>query len=258
MQFQAKEKLWILASGSLDGYPRKGCDCILCRLARKGGKDRRLNASSVLYKKILFDVGPGVWDRVSGQRERPRAIVLSHTHYDHIADLIYFPKLSRRIPVYTSSLHKDLFEHLDIKARYFEPNATFRVPGLKIETRLVVHTFTRPCSLLKFDNIIYAPDLGSIHPSDLKWAEGTKLWLGDGFNFEEDFTFQGQKLHMSMKKLIRALKKLKSLKTLIFIGLGHHQSAPHEDLELYVRKYMFQQNTQFAVEISFDNQIISV
>jgi len=80
-------KIYVVGSGSLDCYPIPGCHCELCEMARKGGKDRRICATSIFYKDCLFDLGPGVWKRIKNKGIRPKAIVLSHVHFDHIGDL---------------------------------------------------------------------------------------------------------------------------------------------------------------------------
>jgi len=250
-------KIWIVASGSLDCFPQSGCPCELCRIAKQGGKDRRLCASSIFYKDCLFDLGPGVWKRIQNRGVVPKAIILSHAHFDHISDLMEWPKISRSFPVYTSSLHYSLFRKLGIKANYFQPDESFTVAGLKIDTKIAVHTFTRPVSLLKFDDIIYAPDLGDLDEGELKFAKGTKLWFGDGFSLEQDFVLQNEKLHMSMEHLILKLKNLKGLQSVIFVGIGHHSKFPHEDLELYLKQFCMRENIPFIVELGFDNQILN-
>lgn len=255
-----QNKIWVVGSGSLDCYPQSGCPCELCKKAEEGGKDRRICATSIFYKDCLFDLGPGVWKRIQSRGVVPKAIILSHVHFDHIADLMEWPKISRFFPVYTSVLHKSLFQKLGIRANYFEPDQTFyikSIPGLKIETKVAVHTFTRPVSLLKFDDIVYAPDLGGLQDDDLKFAQGTKLWFGDGFSLEDDFILQNEKLHMSMEHLIVKLKNLKGLQSLIFLGIGHHSKYPHEDLELYLKQFDMKENTPFIVELGFDNQILN-
>ena len=253
-------KIFVVGSGSLDCYPKPDCHCELCKIARKGGKDKRICATSIFYKGCLFDLGPGIWKRIKSRGVVPKAIVLSHTHFDHISDLMEWPKISRFFPVYTSVLHRSLFQKLGIRATYFEPDKAFyikAIPGLKIETKIAVHTFTRPVSLLKFDNIIYAPDLGDLGDDELKFAQGTKLWFGDGFSLEEDFEIQGEKLHQSMQKLLLQLKKLKGLESVIFLGIGHHSKYPHEDLELYLNKFCMDKDISFFTELGFDNQILN-
>jgi len=110
--------------------------------------------------------------------------------------------------------------------------------------------------LLKFDNIIYAPDLGGLTDEDLKWSEGVKFWIGDGFSFDEDFEIQGEKLHQSMQKLLLQLKKVKSVESVLFLGVGHHSRWPHEDLELILKKFSMDENLHYLVQLGFDNQII--
>lgn len=251
------DRVWIVGSGSLDCYPRSGCNCDLCRIAKLGGKDKRICATSIFYKQCLFDLGPGVWNRIQNKGVIPKAIVLSHVHFDHIADLMKWPKISREFPVYTSILHKSLFDKLGIAAKFFDPDAVIKpLPGLEIKTKLAIHTFTRSVSLLKFDNIIYAPDLGSLSLEEARWAKGTKMWFGDGFSLEEDFIIQNEKLHQSMEKLLLELKGLKSLESVLFLGIGHHSFYPHEDLELYLKKFAMNNKLPFLVELGFDQQII--
>ena len=247
----------IIGSGSLDCYPRPGCRDPLCQIARKGGKDKRLCATSIFYKDCLIDIGTGVWERLQQRGLVPKGIAVSHTHFDHIADLLYLPKISREFPISASSLDYSLFNKIGIKANYFQPNTSFSIGKLRFDSLVAVHTFTRPVSIFKFDNIVYAPDLGEIDGSLLEWAKGTKIWLADGFSFEDDFVLQGEKLHLSIEKQLLRLKNLKGLDMVLFLGIGHHSFYPHEDLEIYVKKFAIDNKLPFSVEIGFDWQIIT-
>jgi len=250
------DKIYVVATGSLDSFPKPGCFCRLCEIARRGGKDRRLPATSIYYRHVLFDLGPGVWDRVKNRGLKPEAIVLSHLHYDHLADLMRYKKIAQQIPVYASSLFETLLTRLRIKAKFFAPDSSIKLKNLRIDTRVAVHTFTRPVSLLKFNKIMYAPDLGELRSGDINFAEGAVLWFGDGFSFEEDFVLQGEKLHMSMQKLMLKLRQVKSLRKLMFVGIGHHSKYPHEDLELLIKDFELEHGLHFSAEPAFDNQII--
>lgn len=254
---ETKNKIWIVGSGSLDAFPRPGCNCFLCQIARKGGKDRRLPASSIFYKGVLFDVGKGVWERLCNKEVRPQAIVLSHAHFDHIADLMEYPRISKTIPVYASVHYYPLFKKLGIRTKFFKPGSSIKpVKNLTIETKIGVHTFTRPVCILKFDKMIYAPDLGDVRPEDMAFAKGTKLWFGDGFCFDEDFVLQGERLHQAAKDLLLELRELKSLESVVLLGIGHHSKWPHEDYELLLKKFAFDHKLPFMVELGFDNQVI--
>jgi len=249
--------IWIVGSGSLDAFPVPGCNCRLCEMARKGGKDKRLPATSIFYKNCLFDIGPGIWERLKKRKIKPKAIILSHVHLDHISSLIDFPKISKIIPVWASVFYQDLFQDLNIKANYFEPGLVFKpIPELSIKTRLGIHTWVEPLSLLKFDKIVYAPDLGGLSDLDLDWAEGVKLWIGDGWNLDKPFIFQNEKLHMSVRQLIDRLRSLKSLEHLLLTGIGHHSNYPHEDYELLLYKLASDLKLPFKVELAYDNLII--
>ncbi len=251
-----KDLIFVVGSGSLDSFPKPGCHCRLCEIARKGGKDQRLPASSIYYRRILFDIGPGVWDRIENRDVKPQAIVLSHLHYDHLADLLRYKKLSYRLPVYASSLFETLLTKLKIRANYYDPDSSFEVGGVKIDTRVAIHTFTRPVSLLKFDKILYAPDIGELRTGDLRFAQRVRLWFGDGFSLDEDFVIRGEKLHMSMKDQMMRLKQIESLKKLIFLGIGHHSKFPHEDLEILIKDFELENNFHFSAELGFDGQLI--
>lgn len=249
--------IWIVGSGGLDRIPAPGCHCILCEAGRKGGKDRRIPASSIFYKGVLFDAGPSVWKRILNKGVIPKAIVLSHVHFDHIADLLIYPLISKRIPIYTSVLHETLFTRLKIRARYFRPGKSFNpVPDLKIRTRIGTHSFVRPVSLLRFDNIIYAPDLGTLTTLDKLFAKGVKIWFGDGFCFDKNFTYQDQKLHFSVQNLLLGLKNLKSLEKVILLSIGHHSRYPHEDYELIIQQFCLNKKIPFHVKLGWDNQLI--
>ncbi len=256
---QFLNKILVVGSGSLDSFPKPECNCKVCESARKGGKDKRIPASSILYKNCLFDCGTEVWERLVKFKIKPKAIVISHLHTDHIDSLLRYPLISRTIPVYASKFYQVVFNELKIKVfKYFKPNESFEpIKGLKVDSKVAVHTFVRPCSIFKFDNIAYAPDLGDLRESDIEFLQGTKIYFGDGFDLEHNFQIEGEMLHLATYILLKKLKRVKSLKEVYLLGISHRTGWPHEDLEVILRNFCFKNALEFSVEPAFDCQLIS-
>lgn len=253
IEIQKLAPLIVIGSGSLDAFPKESCRDSLCVSARKGGKDLRL-PTAIFYRGVLFDIGVGIWDKV--KKYQPKAIVLSHCHFDHLGDLLWFKELTKNTPVYAYEKNKTLLESLGIKARYFKNE--FQIDNLKIQAREIIHSWVTPTVIFKFDRVVYAPDVGDLSKEDLKWARDARIWLGDGFSLDQDYVIRGQKLHLSLEKQIQRLKALKLLKVFIALNIGHHSRYPHEQYELLLTGLSIQKNVPFLTEIGFDGLRLNI
>jgi phosphoribosyl 1,2-cyclic phosphate phosphodiesterase len=103
-------KLTILGSGTSHGVPVIGCSCPTC--LSEDPRDNRTNASLLIESRdqnILIDCGRDFRQQALRHRlERVDCILLTHTHFDHVAgidDLRVFSRRGRPIPLFGSPAH---------------------------------------------------------------------------------------------------------------------------------------------------------
>ena len=103
-------KLTILGSGTSHGVPMIGCSCPTCLSADP--RDNRTNASLLIESRgrnILIDCGRDFRQQaLRHQLERVDCILLTHTHFDHVAgidDLRVFSRHGPPIPLFGSPAH---------------------------------------------------------------------------------------------------------------------------------------------------------
>jgi phosphoribosyl 1,2-cyclic phosphate phosphodiesterase len=103
-------KLTFLGSGTSHGVPMLGCSCRVCKSSDP--RDNRTNASLLIEvrgRNVLIDCGRDFRQQALRHRlERVDHLLLTHTHFDHIAgidDLRVFNRPGDPIPVFGNAKH---------------------------------------------------------------------------------------------------------------------------------------------------------
>jgi phosphoribosyl 1,2-cyclic phosphate phosphodiesterase len=119
-------KLTILGSGTSHGVPVIGCSCRTC--LSEDPRDNRTNASLLIEsngRNLLIDCGRDFRQQaLRHQLERVDCILLTHTHFDHVAgidDLRVFSRRGRPIPLFGSPAHLNYLKTY-IYHYLFDPN----------------------------------------------------------------------------------------------------------------------------------------
>ncbi len=196
-------ELEILGSGTSHGIPVIGCHCAVCESSDP--RDNRLRASALVRcddgTTILIDAGPEF--RVQALRariERVDALLVTHTHADHIHgldDLRIFSR-ERSLPVYASaSAVGEIAERFSYIFRETQlgggkPRITL-VPVSDEVTRsgeiAVAGARVRPIPLLhgslpilgwRIGDTAYLTDCNAIPEGSYRLLEGTKKLVIDG------------------------------------------------------------------------------
>jgi phosphoribosyl 1,2-cyclic phosphate phosphodiesterase len=115
-----KGRFLFLGTAASAGIPVIGCKCLVCTSASP--ENRRLRPSGLLTlegKRFLIDVGPDFREQALRHKiDTLDGLLLTHTHYDHIAGIdelrIYYVRSNRHLPCLLS------YESLeDLKKRYY-------------------------------------------------------------------------------------------------------------------------------------------
>lgn len=112
-------KLILLGTGGSTGTPMIGCHCEVCR--SQDPRDQRLRPSALLIvegKQILIDPGPDTREFcLRYSIEDLDAVMITHTHYDHLAGIdelrVFNIRHKRRLPCLLSkSSYQDLSQRM--------------------------------------------------------------------------------------------------------------------------------------------------
>ena len=200
-------RVTILGCGSSGGVPRVGQGWGACDPSEPRNRRRRC---SILIEQgagdapttVLVDTSPDVREQLIGIDLRHLdGVVMTHDHADHTHGLDDLRPLTmvmrRRIDVYadrytTRSLH-ERFNYCFVtppgsgyppilRLHTVETGQPLEVPGragpLAIETFRVIHGDVDVLGL-KFNNIVYMPDVSDIPEDSIPYLEGLDLWILD-------------------------------------------------------------------------------
>ena len=94
-------KIKFLGTGTSQGIPVIGCNCLVCKSKKK--EDKRLRSSviiSVLNKKILIDTGPDLRQQsLKNSINKIDYVLYTHAHRDHVSgidELRYFNFIQKK------------------------------------------------------------------------------------------------------------------------------------------------------------------
>ena len=97
-------KITALGTGDVVGTPKIGCDCEVCREARRTGKHRLRTSILVEHKgkHLLIDTGPDMRAQLlAAGSPHIDGVIWTHGHYDHFMGFGDFYRVQRElIPVY--------------------------------------------------------------------------------------------------------------------------------------------------------------
>lgn len=234
-------KITFLGTGTSQGVPLIGCQCVVCKSA--DAKDKRTRTSILVEsgdKTIVVDVGPDF--RQQFLREnilKLDAVLLTHEHKDHLAGLDEvraFNYLQKKaMPVYATdrvqqAIRREyayIFEEpsypgipkIDLHTIGLENFSVEGVPVVPIE---VMH-HQMPVHGYRFDNFTYITDANYISPKEKQKIKGSEVLVLNALRREE---------HISHFTLAQALELVEELKPkMAYFTHISHQLGLHAEVE---------------------------
>ncbi len=206
-----------LGTGASAGVPVIRCTCTTCHSSL--AYNQRLRSSLLLQmhgKNILLDSGPDFRQQaLHHQLNSINALLLTHTHYDHIAgidDLRILAILQNRpIPTFLS---QESLETLQIRYAYLyqhspmhllfqslpEPQGTFSIDGIPFS---YFHYLQGPMQITGYRSgeFAYVTDIRNYDPSIFAWLRGIRFLVVSALRKEPSH------VHFSLEEAVQFAEK---------------------------------------------------
>jgi phosphoribosyl 1,2-cyclic phosphate phosphodiesterase len=235
-------KFTFLGTGTSQGVPVIGCDCVVCTSTDL--RDNRLRSSAMVSfdgKNIVIDTGPDFRQQMLRENvEDVAAILFTHDHNDHTAGLddvrpINF-KYQRQMPLYAApSVKKSLrkrFAYAFGKNPYpGAPRLVFKtlskekkikIEGLTIQPIEVQHGPDLPILGFRFGDLTYITDCKSIEETELEKIKGTKYLVLNALHHN------AHPSHLNLKEALELIEKIKPEQA--FLTHISHNMGTYEDV----------------------------
>lgn len=218
-----------LGTGASSGVPVIGCKCAVC--TSPSSLNRRLRPSGLIKipgKSLLIDVGPDFRQQALLYGiERLDGLLLTHTHYDHIAGIdelrIFYFKQNKELPLLLS---KESFSDLKIRYPYFFQRVE---DTLTISARLELHLLPQNMGKVEFlgvdidyctyrqgemsvngyriGNFAYVSDIREYDDSVFEALEGVQYLVLSALREEPS------KLHLSLEEAVAFARRVGAKQT---------------------------------------------
>lgn len=238
-----KGTLLFLGTGTSQGVPVIGCNCIVCKSTNK--KDHRLRSSVLLKTRIcniLIDIGPDFRiQMLNSKHSELSSILLTHQHRDHTAGLddirpVYYLN-KKAINLYAENHVAKSMKH-DFKYLFDGPdypgkpkininiieNKPFLLSNIPIIPIRAMH-YKLPILGYRIGDLTYITDANYIAPEEKKKVLGSKVFIINSLQ---------KKNHISHYNLEQSLDLIKELKpetaylTHISHEMGLHDAVSKE------------------------------
>ena len=181
-----------LGTGTSQGVPVIGCDCVVCRST--DDRDKRLRTSVMVEDRgsvFVIDTGPDFRQQMLREKvNNLDAVLFTHEHKDHIAGLddvrAYNYLTKRALPIFashtvTQAIRRD-YHYVFSEQKYpgvpeLEMNLIGNDPFSIKDTRIVpiqVFHHTMPVTAFRINDFTYITDANRVEPAEMEKIRGTK------------------------------------------------------------------------------------
>ena len=229
-------RITLLGTGTSQGVPVIGCDCIVCKSHNL--KDNRLRSSVMLEvdnKTLVIDTGPDFRQQMLRNNVKDLdAVLFTHHHKDHVAGMddvrAFNHKWKKVMEIYctrktANALHMEFPYVFSGKKYPGIPNVNiniidsnpFNIDGISIVPLDVLH-YKMQVFGYRINNFVYLTDVSEVPDSEKEKMRGADLIILDALRKTKHVS------HLSLEDAVKLLDDLKPKKALLthishFMGL---------------------------------------
>ncbi|MCH7414957.1 MBL fold metallo-hydrolase [Belliella sp. R4-6] len=242
-------KVTFLGTGTSQGVPVIGCNCVVC--ASLDFRDKRLRSAiyiEVQGKSIVIDTGPDF--RTQMLREKISsldAVVFTHEHKDHTAGLDdirpFNFMLQKDMPIYGTkqvlNQIKREFSYIFEKVKYpgvpqvitheITKELDFDVEGVKFSPIEVMH-YRLPVLGFRIGDFTYITDAKTITDEELEKIKGTKVLVLNALQINHHIS------HFTLDEAILMVKKINP--EIAYFTHISHKLGTHSEVEAKLPKHI--------------------
>ncbi len=236
-----KMQITFLGTGTSQGIPLIGCQCIVCKSV--DARDKRTRTSVMIEtagKRFVIDSGPDFRQQMLREDVRELdALLFTHEHKDHIAgldDVRAFNYIQQKpMPVYATSRVQEairrefayIFDGTDYPGipkidLHTITNKPFDAEGISVMP-IEVHHHLLPVLGFRIGKFSYITDANSISEREKEKIKGSEILVLNALRHEKHIS------HFTLNEAVALSKELKVGKTYL-IHLSH-QMGLHAEVE---------------------------
>jgi phosphoribosyl 1,2-cyclic phosphate phosphodiesterase len=252
-------KITFLGTGTSQGVPVIGCNCIVCKSSDP--LDNRLRTSILISdngRNFVIDTGPDFRQQMLREKvKQVDAVVFTHSHKDHTAgfdDIRAFNFINKKaLDVYATEdvwdVLKKEFAYIFAEDKYpgipeitpytFE-NKPFKIFNTEFIPILTYH-YKLPVFGFRVNDFTYITDANYISDEELEKVKGSKVVVLNALRREKHIS------HFNLNEAIEIIQKIKPEKA-YFIHMSHQIGLHKEVME----------ELPEGIELSYDGLTLEV
>ena len=252
-------KVTLLGTGTSQGVPVIGCNCIVC--LSNDPKDQRLRSSVMVEvdnQTIIIDTGPDFRQQMLREKVQDvDAVLFTHHHKDHVAGMddirAFNHKWKKDIDVFCNSITAEAikreFPYVFSEDKYpgtpsvnltvFD-NESFQINNTTVLPIQAKH-YLLPVFGFRIYDFVYLTDVSEISEEEKRKMQNADLIILDALRKEPHIS------HFSLSQALDLLDELKPKKALL-IHISHYMGL-HKEVEEVLPD---------NVSLSYDGQVVTV